>query len=143
MPVRFATTDANFDGAFAGFLASKREVSPDVEQSVRAIIADVRQRGDAALVEYTRRFDQFDLSSLGVRMAEAEIREGARGCDAATLAALAMAKARIEAYHVRQLPKDERIYRQPRCRAWLALVGDRVGRSLRPRRASPVTRARC
>ena len=107
MPVRFATTDANFDGAFASFLASKREVSPDVEQSVRAIIADVRQRGDAALVEYTRRFDQFDLSSLGVRMAEAEIREGARGCDAATLAALAMAKARIEAYHVRQLPKDE------------------------------------
>ena len=107
MPIRLATTDANFDAAFASFLASKREVSPDVEQSVRAIIADVRQRGDAAVVEYTRRFDEFDVSSLGVRMPEAEIREAARGCDAATLAALAMAKARIEAYHERQLPKDE------------------------------------
>jgi histidinol dehydrogenase len=107
MPVRLATTDQNFDSAFASLLASKRETSPDVEHSVRAIITDVRHRGDAALLEYTRRFDQFDLSSLGVRMAEAEIREGASACDAATRAALAMAKARIEAYHVRQLPKDE------------------------------------
>jgi histidinol dehydrogenase len=107
MPVRLATTDANFDGAFASLLSSKREVSSDVEHSVRTIIADVRQRGDAALVDYTRQFDQFDLSSLGVRMAEAEIRAGARACDGATLAALATAKERIEAYHVRQLPKDE------------------------------------
>ena len=107
MPFRLATTDADFDDAFARFLASKREVSPDVDQSVAKIISDVRQRGDAALLDYTRRFDGIDLSVLGLRIEADEIKAAVRACDPATLEALALAKARIEAYHVRQLPKDE------------------------------------
>ncbi|HEX2336212.1 MAG TPA: histidinol dehydrogenase [Hyphomicrobiaceae bacterium] len=107
MPFRLATTDANFDEAFASFLASKREVSPDVDQTVAKIISDVRQRGDAALLDYTRRFDGIDLSVLGLRIEADEIKAAVRACDPATLEALALAKARIEAYHVRQLPQDE------------------------------------
>ena len=107
MPVHLASTDANFDTEFASFLASKREVSPDVDSSVRAIIADVRTRGDQALIEYTRRFDQVDLSTSGIRLDETAIRAARRDCERATLDALLLAKARIEAYHSRQLPKDE------------------------------------
>jgi histidinol dehydrogenase len=107
MPIHLASTDVNFEAAFASFLASKREVSPDIDERVRAIIADVRSRGDEALIEYTRRFDQLDLTSVGIRLDEAAIRAARRDCDPATLDALLLAKARIEAYHLRQLPKDE------------------------------------
>jgi histidinol dehydrogenase len=107
MPVHLAITDANFDTEFASFLANKREVSPDVDSSVRAIIADVRTRGDEALIEYTRRFDQVDLSTLGIRLDEEAVHAARRDCESSTLDALLLAKARIEAYHRRQLPKDE------------------------------------
>src|SRR5262249_875864 len=107
MPFRLATTDADFEEAFAVFLASKREVAADVEATVAAIIADVRGRGDAALPGHTHRFDQLDLSRLGLRIEPEAIRGAARACDAATLEALALAKTRIEAYHLRQRPKDE------------------------------------
>src|SRR5262245_55372570 len=107
MPFRLATTDADFEEAFADFLASKREVAADVEATVAGIIADVRSRGDAALLEYTQRFDQLDLSALGLRLEPEAIRGAARVCDAATLDALTLAKTRIEAYHLRQRPKDE------------------------------------
>jgi histidinol dehydrogenase len=107
MPFRLATSDINFDRAFADLLASKREVAADVDATVRAIIADVRARGDEALREYTQRFDQLDLSRLGLRIEPDQIRSAVAACDRATLDALALAKSRIEAYHVRQLPKDE------------------------------------
>src|SRR5262245_333995 len=112
MPVHLASTDANFDAAFADFLASKREVAPDVDSRVRAIIADVRARGDEALIEYTRQFDALDLATLGLRVDEQAIHAARRDCDPATLDALLLAKARIEAYHLRQLPKDE-TFRDP------------------------------
>jgi histidinol dehydrogenase len=107
MPFRLATTDADFEEAFAVFLASKREVAADVQATVAAIIADVRSRGDAALLEYTQRFDQLDLSALGLRIKPEAIAGAARACDPDTLEALALAKTRIEAYHLRQRPKDE------------------------------------
>ncbi len=107
MPFRLATSDINFDRAFSDLLASKREVAADVDATVRAIIADVRARGDEALREYTQRFDQLDLSRLGLRVEPDQIRSAVAACDRATLDALALAKSRIEAYHLRQLPKDE------------------------------------
>jgi histidinol dehydrogenase len=107
MPFRLATTDPDFAAAFAGFLTSKREVSADVEATVRAIIADVCQHGDAALIEYTRRFDALDLASVGMRIEPAQIEAAVHACEPAMLQALAVAKQRIEAYHLRQLPKDE------------------------------------
>ena len=57
MPKRLSTTHPDFARAFEAFLGEKREVSDDVDATVRGILADVRQRGDAALIDYTQRFD--------------------------------------------------------------------------------------
>jgi histidinol dehydrogenase len=108
MPLRLDTRDADFAERFAAFLSTKREAAPDVEQAVRAIIADVVARGDAALIDLTRRFDRVDLSVIGLRVGRDEIAAAAGACDPVALAALKLARERIEAYHRRQLPRDER-----------------------------------
>jgi histidinol dehydrogenase len=108
MPLHLTTTDPNFEPAFAAFLATKREVSEDVEQAVRGIVAEVRKRGDAALIELTRRFDRLNLATAGIRVSEAEIEAAVAASDKETLAAIELARARIEAHHRRQLPADDR-----------------------------------
>jgi histidinol dehydrogenase len=108
MPIRLDTRAADFAQRFRIFLDAKREVSEDVEQAARAIIADVIARGDRALVELTRRFDRLDLDAAGLRVSAAEIEAAAKSCDAGALAALKLARERIEAYHLRQRPADER-----------------------------------
>jgi histidinol dehydrogenase len=108
MPLRLDTANPDFETAFAGLLATKREVSEDVDAVVRGIIAQVRAEGDAALIELTRRFDRLDLATAGIRMSEAEIAAAAAACDGETLAALELACARIESHHRRQLPADDR-----------------------------------
>ena len=64
MPTRLNAKDANFEEAFAALLAAKREASVDVREAVEKIVADVRKRGDEALVEYTRRFDRLATPSI-------------------------------------------------------------------------------
>jgi histidinol dehydrogenase len=108
MPIRLDTRDADFAPRFAAFLAAKRETAPDVEDAVKAIIADVMARGDAALIDLSRKFDRVDLAKLGLRVARAEIDAAAAACDRAALDALGLARDRIEAYHRRQMPRDER-----------------------------------
>ncbi len=108
MPIRLDTRAADFSGRFRDFLAAKREISEDVEQAVRAIIADVIARGDRALIDLSRKFDRIDLDSVGLRVTAAELDAAANACDRAALDALALARDRIEAYHRRQLPKDDR-----------------------------------
>jgi len=108
MPIRLDRSSADFDQRFARFLAAKREVSADVEATVRAIVADVAACGDAALIEATRKFDRLDLDAKGLRVGGDEIDAAVGACDAATLDALKFARDRIETFHVRQLPKDER-----------------------------------
>jgi len=108
MPLHLTTTDADFERAFAAFLAAKRESAEDVDAAVRTIIADVRRRGDAALIELTQRFDALDLTKTGMRVSAAEIGAAVAVSDKATLAALELARARIESHHKRQLPRDER-----------------------------------
>jgi histidinol dehydrogenase len=108
MPLHLTTADADFESQFAAFLAGKREVSEDVEAVVRAIVAQVRQDGDKALVELTRRFDRLDLASTGIRVSEAEIEAAVAASGKETMAALELARARIEAHHRRQLPTDDR-----------------------------------
>jgi histidinol dehydrogenase len=93
---------------FAGFLAMKREVSADIESATRAIVDDVAARGDLALIEATRKFDRLDLKPGGLRITPAEIDAAVKACDAGTLDALRFARDRIEVFHRRQLPKDER-----------------------------------
>ena len=108
MPLHLNTTDPEFESAFAAFLATKREVSEDVDQAVRAIIAQVRKDGDKALLELTRRLDRLDLAATGIRVRGAEIAAAVAKSGKETLAALELARDRIEAHHRRQLPADDR-----------------------------------
>lgn len=108
MPYRLATVDADFPRRFEEFLATKREVSEDVDTVVRAIIKDVRERGDAALVELSRKFDRIDLTSTGIRVDQDEMDAALRSLSPDVRAALDLAKARIESYHARQKPSDDR-----------------------------------
>jgi histidinol dehydrogenase len=108
MPVRLDRSRADFTELFAGFLAMKREVAADIEAATRAIVNDVATRGDAALLEATRKFDRLDLDAGGLRVTAAEIDAAVKACDAATLQALEFARNRIERFHRQQLPKDER-----------------------------------
>ncbi|MBA4788170.1 MAG: histidinol dehydrogenase [Rhizobiales bacterium] len=108
MPIRLDTRSPDFPAAFADFLASKREASADVAEAVAGIIAEVRARGDAALVDYSRTFDRVDLTALGIRVSDAEMEAALASIDPETLAALEFAKGRIESHHARQKPKDDR-----------------------------------
>lgn len=107
MPVQLDTRDRDFDGAFATFLATKRETSEDVDAAVREIIAQVRRDGDAALFALTQKFDRLDLAQAGIRVSEAEIAAAVEACDAGTLEALNLARSRIESHHQRQIPHDD------------------------------------
>lgn len=108
MPIRLDAASADFPQRFKAFLAMKREVSADIEAAVRAIVDDVAMRGDAALLEATRKFDRLDIAAGGLRIAAEEIEAAMAACDAATIDALRFARDRIEAFHARQMPKDER-----------------------------------
>lgn len=106
MPIRLDARDAGFEQAFAALLTMKREVSEDVDQVAAGIIADIRARGDEALIDYTGRFDKLDLTPATLRVGEAEIDAAIDACPPEQLAALETARARIEAYHLRQKPVD-------------------------------------
>src|SRR5436189_4365495 len=108
MPVRLDRSSADFTERFASFLAIKREVSADIEAATRAIVDDVAARGDAALLEATRKFDRLDIDASGLRVTAAEVDAALTACDTATVDALKFARDRIELFHQRQLPKDER-----------------------------------
>ena len=106
MPLRLATSDKGFAAAFAGFLAAKRESQSDVDAAVAEILADVQRRGDAAVIDCTRRFDRLELTPATMRITGAEMAAASASCAAETLAALRLAAGRIEAYHRQQRPSD-------------------------------------
>ncbi|MBV8838007.1 MAG: histidinol dehydrogenase [Alphaproteobacteria bacterium] len=108
MPLRLDARSPDFPAKFRAFLDAKREASTDVEQAARAILAEVAARGDAALIELTRKFDRVDLAAIGLRVTPAELEAATAACEARALDALKLARERIEAYHRRQLPKDDR-----------------------------------
>ncbi|WP_181699700.1 histidinol dehydrogenase [Chthonobacter albigriseus] len=108
MAIRLDDRDPDFEARFAAFLTTKREVSEDVDQAVRAIIDDVRARGDDALIDWTARLDRFDARARGLAVTADEIDAATRAVDAATLDALKLARDRIEAHHSRQKPADQR-----------------------------------
>ena len=108
MPLRLNSQNADFLERFHNLLALKREAAQDVEETVRSIVADVAKRGDKALFELTARFDRIDLARTGLRVSAAEIGSAEKSCQAEALAALKLARDRIEAYHLRQVPGDER-----------------------------------
>jgi histidinol dehydrogenase len=108
MPIRLDASAPDFQGRFRAFLDTKREASADVEATVRAIVADVMARGDEALVEYTRKFDRADVGVAGLKVSASEIELAHAACNRRALDALTFARERIEAYHRRQKPADDR-----------------------------------
>lgn len=112
MALTLRQSDADFEQRFVAFLSTKREVSADVEAVVRDIIARVRAEGDAALIDYTKRFDRADLETLGIAVSRADIEAAYGQADPATIEALKLARDRIRSHHQRQMPTDD-IYVDP------------------------------
>ncbi len=106
MPHFLNTQDAGFEAAFTALLGMKREDSPDVDTTVAAIIADVRARGDAAVIELTARFDRLDLTPDRLAFSAAEIAAEIAKVSPEDRAALELAAERIRDYHARQMPED-------------------------------------
>src|SRR5580704_9364127 len=99
MPVRLSTAEPDFEAAFRRLLEARRESVEDVDTAVAAIIADVAHRGDAALIDYTRRFDRVELSAAGLRLTPDEIASAAARAAPETVRALRQAAERIESFH--------------------------------------------
>ena len=118
MPVFLTHSDADFEADFAALLGMKREEAEDVDQAVAAIIADVRARGDAAVLELTARFDRLELTAEGMAFSPAEIAAEIAKVSAEDRAALELAAERIRAYHDRQRPEDA---------SWTDAAGARLG----------------
>ncbi|MEM9579097.1 MAG: histidinol dehydrogenase [Pseudomonadota bacterium] len=107
MPQFLSTTDADFETQFTALLNAKREDSPDVDAVVADIIADVRARGDDAVIELTSKFDRLDLTPETLAFSPDEIDAECAKVPAEERAALELAADRIRAYHARQMPQDE------------------------------------
>jgi len=109
---------ADFPASFAALAERRHDEAGDVGAAVQAIIQDVRRRGDAALLELTRRFDRFDPDEIGLRVEPAELERAWAACPPEQLRALEVAAARIEAFHSRQKPEPL---------AWTDEAGVRLG----------------
>ncbi|GJE25444.1 histidinol dehydrogenase [Methylobacterium organophilum] len=106
--IRLDSRDSGFAEGFRRLLSVKREIAEDVDETVRGIIAGVVSGGDAALVDYTRRFDRLgeDFSPARLRVTPDEVEAAVAACPAEARAALALAAERIETYHRAQVPGD-------------------------------------
>lgn len=105
-PLRLDASAAGFEKDFAAFLGRNRDTDENVDRIVGEIVADVRKRGDAAVVDYTRKFDKVDTTAAGLRLSDAERRTAAAQVPAAQRNALEFAAKRIEDFHRELLPKD-------------------------------------
>lgn len=107
MPKFLNVEDASFDSEFGVLLGAKREDSPDVDAVVAEIIADVRARGDAAVIALTAKFDRLELTPETLAFSQDEIDAHCAQVSASDRAALELAAQRIRDYHARQMPQDE------------------------------------
>ncbi len=108
MVLRLTSTDEDFAERFEAFLQQKREVSEDVDQKASEIIARIREEGDAALLDLTARFDQVELTPETMAVSKDELDSAWETVDPETRSALELAAERIQAHHLRQVPKDDR-----------------------------------
>jgi histidinol dehydrogenase len=118
MPVFLSTIDPKFETAFATLLGQKREEAEDVDQAVAGIIADVRARGDQAVIDLTARFDHLTLTPDTLAFSPAQIAAEIARVSPEDRAALTLAADRIRAYHERQRPQDE---------SWIDSAGATLG----------------
>lgn len=108
MPAFLRHDAPDFEAGFRALLAQKRESAADVDATVADIIAEVRARGDAALIDFTRRFDRLSLTPATLAFSAEEIDAAIARVPKAEAEALALAAERIRAYHLRQRPEDAR-----------------------------------
>lgn len=108
MPVFLNACDPDFEAAFVALLSAKREDAVDVDDRVAAIIADVRARGDAAVIELTAQYDKLTLTPDTLAFNTSEIDAACDRVSVADRDALELAASRIRAYHDRQRPTDAR-----------------------------------
>jgi histidinol dehydrogenase len=106
MSKRLKTTDSNFTSQFDDLVSAKREADSDVSDSVKQIISDVKERGDEAVIQYTRQFDRFEISGNNLRVSINDIEKAEESCDSETVRALKHAAERIRDFHSRQLPDN-------------------------------------
>lgn len=118
MPEFLNAAEPDFEARFSRLLGTKREEAVDVDDTVAAIIADVRARGDAAVIDLTRRFDRLELTPGTLAFSADEIAEQCARVSPEDRAALEFAAERIRAYHARQMPPDAR---------WTDAAGARLG----------------
>ncbi|MGA9795342.1 MAG: histidinol dehydrogenase [Rhizomicrobium sp.] len=107
MARRFDASAPEFEKQFDALIHSKRESDEDVAAQARVIIADVRARGDGALIDLSQRFDHVTLTADTLKLPQAEIDAAEAQCSKDAIAALDIAATRIETYHRKQLPRDE------------------------------------
>jgi histidinol dehydrogenase len=105
-PLRLDAAAPGFEKAFSAFLGRNRDTDENVDKIAAEIVADVRARGDAAVVDYTRKFDWPELDAAKLRITDAERDAAAAQVPAAQREALTFAAKRIEAFHRTLLPKD-------------------------------------
>ena len=106
---RLATTQPDFEARLAELLAFESAQDAQVETTVAAIVADVKARGDAAVLDYTRRFDRVEAASVAaLEVPRADLRQALKRIPKATLSALAAAVRRVRAYHARQIARSWR-----------------------------------
>ncbi len=108
MPIRLDNQSPNFNAGFAALLDAKRETAANVDGEAAKIIAEIRQGGDSALADYTRKLDRLDFSETPMAVTGDDIDEACRQVDGTTFDALKMARDRIETHHARQRPEDHR-----------------------------------
>jgi histidinol dehydrogenase len=108
MAIELDMRSADFEQRFEALLGAKQESAVEVDAVVAEIIADVRARGDAALADYSRRFDRVDVVAKGLRIGGSEIEAATAACEPSALKALELAHARVMSYHERQRPADVR-----------------------------------
>ncbi|MBF0391896.1 MAG: histidinol dehydrogenase [Alphaproteobacteria bacterium] len=105
MPRELTLGEPGFEAAFTALLSEKRESDADVNAAVAAILDDVRRRGDAAVIDCTRRFDRMELTASTMRIGPDEVDAAVAACSPETIAALELAAARIADFHRRQVPE--------------------------------------
>jgi histidinol dehydrogenase len=103
---RFDTADTDFQPRFKAFLAEPRGNESAVRDTVAEIIAAIRRDGDAALIDFTSRFDRFELSAATLRVAPDEIEAAAASIPGDLHEALALAARRVKSFHCKQLHGD-------------------------------------
>jgi histidinol dehydrogenase len=106
VPQRFSIQDADFATRLRGFIEGREQANQQVGPVVAEILHELREKGDAALLDYTRQFDRFEADLAGITVTKEEIAKAVSLCSPELMKSLKVAAARIRSYSEKQLPED-------------------------------------